>query len=171
MDENGYTRQNRTRPSQSTMNALSRSKSVDGRSVCDAKNRSTAPNWHEAMGIEKRALKQLNFLEEIDRPTKTKGLHTNFVMKRNRNEHCTKDKNLAKRVVCGNEEQEKENDRLLPVVDYTMINHLLFLAVQNGLVVCHIDFQNAFPIRKLDRIVYAELPSYIYEELVRWDTV
>lgn len=74
----------------------------------------------------------------------------------------------ARPVVCGNEQDEKENDCFSPLVDYSVIKVLLSLEIQNGWIVRHFEFQNAFPNGQLGRTVNAELPGYVYKEEVQY---
>lgn len=94
-------------------------------------------------------------------------LHTKFMLKRNRNELRTVEKYKARLVVCGNEEDESDSETFLPVVDYTLIKVVIISAVQSLWEGKHLDFKEACTNGKFKRLVYAELPRYMYREYKR----
>lgn len=111
------------------------------------------------MNTELTALQSLNFWSTVDRP-RGKPLHTKFVFKRLRDKKRDISRHQARLVLCGIEEEEFMEDSFYTVVDFTVAKLILYLSLQQKWQGRHLDFENAFPNKKLDRLEYTELPKF-----------
>lgn len=84
------------------------------------------------MKKEVNALKKLECWKEIKCINDAKVLHTNFVLKLNRNQGGTIEKYKARLVIGGNEKEEHDIGLFSPAVQFNMIKPLLCLTMQNN---------------------------------------
>lgn len=65
-------------------------------------------------------------------------------------------------VVYGNEENDYHDERFHPVADYTIAKMVTCMRLQQGWEINNLDFDNAFPIGRSNRLVYVELRKCVY---------
>lgn len=64
--------------------------------------------------------------------------------------------------VSGNEVHYFHDESCSPVADCSIGKMVMFMCLQQGWEIDYLEFDNAFPNRRLYLTVYVELPKYVY---------
>lgn len=86
-------------------------------------------------------------------------VHTSFVLEKKSDRTGDVCKYEPHLVVCRNEEVDYQEQSFSPVAQYYVIKPILRHVIQQGCTPGHIDFQNAFSNRKVERTVYTGMPT------------
>ncbi len=141
----------------------------DPRSYQEAMKRDDKKEWQEAMGSEKKSMKEMNTFEEVKNvPDGCNIIDSKWVFTTKYDENGEEVRKKARLVGRGDKQKEgiDFNETFAPVLKYQTLRYIISYALENNLFLGQLDVETAFLNGLLREVIYMRLPIG-YDENVR----